>query len=332
MLHALRLRREAYLNKARQKSRLPRQTFCISLLMATVLAAHTTQADVTIIPTLAYQDKQLTFDQKYGGGASNSAEFSVHLPMINAGVTVAWDKFFVALKAEQNLSATATTTNETDRSTLNEANLIAVGGSNVQVDREDITFTLGYNVWRTLNLFVGYIDGKTELEPQAFCVDAGFPEDPNAPIYNPTCTRSNRAFLQHYLDLIGITENTRYVQTYSETGFYLGASQAFAIKNYGTLSINVAYASMDGEYKDTVVNPDNVFPGFLPFNYEGDSTGTSLGMTWTGSLGDNAAYFFDIKRQAYSMDGRDTTGNYSTVTLETDETMTGLTAGVQLYF
>ncbi len=290
------------------------------------------QADVTIIPTIAYQDKQLTFDQQYKGAANNKANFSVHLPMINAGVTVAFDKVFVSFKMEQNLSDTSTTTDETNRSTLDEANLIAVGGSSVDVDREDITLTVGYNIWKKLNIFVGYLDGKTELNPQPFCVDAGFPDNETTPVYNPTCTQTNRSFQQHYLDLINITSGTDYIQTYTESGFYFGASHSYQIQEYGTLSFSLAYATMDGEYKDNVENPNNIFPGFLPFNYKGDTTGTSLGVTWTASLGDTSAYFIDLRRQDYSMDGKDTTGNFTTVELETDESMTGLTAGLQLYF
>lgn len=281
-------------------------------------------ADVTIIPALAYQDKSLSFDQKYSGDATNQAKFSVHLPMIYAGVTVAFERFFVSLKMEQNLSETSATTDETDRSIVLESNLIALDGSNVEVDRQDITFTVGYNIWKSVNIFVGYLDGETTLTPDPFCAN---------PFGTTQCSRTNRAFQQFFLGDGGFVDNQpTYRQTYTEDGFYFGAAYGHPVSDVGTLTFSLAYASMDGEYKDNANDPDSDLANFIPFSYQGDTTGTSFGITWTSGLGETSAYFIDIRRQDYSMDGEDTTGNLSTVSLETDETMTGITAGLQLYF
>lgn len=293
-------------------------------VLASIAAYSSAQADVTIIPSLAYQNKNLSFEQEYSGAASNKAKFSVDLPMIYAGVTVAANNFFVSVKMEQNLSATSSSTTETDRSAFNESNLIALDGSNVEVDRQDITFTVGYKVLDSLNLFVGYLDGETELEPDPFCAN---------PFAAVRCSRTNRAFQQYYLGDAGFVQNQpKYKQTYTESGFYFGGAYGFPIQDIGNITLSLAYATMDGEYTDNANDPNADFENFNSFNYQGDTTGTSLGLTWTAPLGETSAYFVDIRRQNYSMEGDDTTGNLSSVKLETEETMTGLTAGLQLYF
>lgn len=301
--------------------------------------------DVTFIASLAYQDKDLSFDQSYSGSASNNAEFSVHLPMVNAGFTVASGRFFAALKIEKNLSDTSTSTSETDRSSTLESNLITHPGGTVDVSRQDISFTLGYNVWKKLNLFVGYLDGETELTPDPFCANPIPSTSPEFPVGAPetiACSRSNRAFQQFFIGdnpgqqvppAFHVADQPAYQQEYTEQGFYIGASYGFAIKEAGTLSVSLAYADMDGKYKDNANDPNGAFgSSFVAFDYEGSSTGTSIALTWTSALGESSAYTIDLRRQAYSMDGTDQTGNLSTVSLNTDEEMLGLTAGVQFYF
>ncbi len=318
-----------------------------SALSVAVLAAlpSLATADITVITSLAFQDKDLSFDQKYSGGVSNDAKFSVHLPMISAGATLAIGKFFTALKIEKNLAETSTTTSETDRSETLESNLFTHPGGTLDVKRQDISLTFGYNVWKSMNVFVGYLDGKTELSPDPFCANP-FPGSPSDfPAGSPeltACSRSNRAFQQFFIgDNPGLSTppdyyvpgQAAYEQEYSESGFYLGTSYGINIADAGTLSLSFAYASMDGKYKDNANDPNGGFGGsFIAFNYQGDSTGTSIAATWTSALGDNSAYTIDLRRQAYSMTGKDQTGNLPGVRLDTDEEMLGLTAGIQLYF
>ncbi len=311
-------------------------------LLAGGLSYSTNASDkATFIASIAYQDKKLTFDQQYSGTQSNSADFSVHIPVINFSLTTAYKKFFAAVKLEKNFSTTSTTTTETDRSADGEINLIALQGSDVDVSREDVSLTLGYNAWRTLNLFIGYLNGETELTPDPFCADLVLPIDADDIARGQvSCTRTNRAGFQFFLGDQGFyNSQPEYRQTYSEDGPYIGASYSFRFQELGTLSLSFAYADMEGEYKDNANDPDAIFnvdgeASFLPFNYRGDTRGTSIGITWTGSLGDTTAYSLDVRRQAYSMDGSDKTGaaNLQGVKLETDEEMLGISAGVQFYF
>ncbi|MFL0803453.1 MAG: hypothetical protein K6L81_07020 [Agarilytica sp.] len=316
----------------------------ITLLSSLPTTGHTLE-NVTFIPSLAYQNKNLSFDQSYSGAASNNAKFSVNLPVINAGFTIAAWKFFAALKIEKNFTDTSTGTDETNRSTSLESNLITHPGGTVDVSRQDISLTFGYNFWKGANVFGGYLSGKTELRPDPFCANP-FPSgsgefSPGAPELT-ACSRSNRAFQQFFIgDNPGqavppayhVANQPSYEQEYTEKGFYIGMSYGFNINDVGTLSVSFAYADMDGKYKDNANDPNNAFGGsFVAFNYEGDSTGTSTAVTWTSPLSEYAAYTIDLRRQAYSMDGKDKSGALSGVTLDTDEEMVGLTAGIQLYF
>lgn len=295
--------------------------------------------DLTIVTAVAYQQKTLNFDQSYSGAniADNSAKFSTELPILNLGLTAVYKKFYVSLKYEGNLTDTSTTTNETDRSQVveispgvsvgPEANLLTLPGGKIDVERRDISFAVGYNVWKRLNLFVGYLDGQTEISPTPFCADFVFAEDQN------NCIRTNRAGLQFFLGDQGFYDNQpAYKQTYSEKGAFAGASYNLSFDEVGSLSLSFAYASMDGEYSDNANDPDENFSDFAPFKYEGDTTGTSIAATWSGSLSPNSTYYVDFRRQSYSMDGEDTTGRLTGVSLSTDEEMLGLSLGVQFYF
>lgn len=315
------------------------------VVLSSLSSASFAVDELTFIGSLAYQNKHLTFDQNYSGAATNDARFSVNLPMVNAGLTLAIGKFFTAFKVETNLSDTSTTTNETNRSENLESNLLTHPGGTVDVDRLDVNFTVGYNVWKGLNVFSGYLYGRTRLNPDPFCANP-FPSGSSE--FNPgdpettACSRSNRAFQQFFIgDNPGqetpptfyVPGQDAYEQEYSERGFYHGVSYGFNIADVGTLSASIAYAYMKGKYKDNANDPNNAFGGsFVAFEFEGNSRGSSLALTWTSALGDNSAYSVDLRRQAYTMEGKDQTGTLSGVSLTTDEEMIGLTAGVQFYF
>jgi len=302
--------------------------------------------DTTYVASIAYQDKELNFNQVYSGSASNEAEFNVHIPMATAGLTVVKGKWFASIKAEKDLASTATSTTETDRSRVLEPNLLSHPGGNVEVGREDLSFLVGYNVYKRLNLFVGYISGETTLSPAPFCANPLAAPPAGEAADHPDeqeCSRSNRSFLQYYLGDLPeqletppdyyVENQPEYQQTYKEYGSFFGGSYSFPFEGYGSLSVSLAYASLSGEYSDNANDPNNGYGGsFTAFSYKGDTTGTSTALTWTGSLGDRTAYTIDVRRQAYDLEATDQTGRLSGVTLETKETMLGLSFGIQVYF
>ena len=302
-----------------------------TLLASTIISFPAAAVDITYRAAIAYQQKEVTFDQEYklNGTSLNEAKFTASLPIISTSFTVAFDRYFAVLKYEQATSSDSTETSETDRSEPDSisANLIGIDGSNVEVEREDISFTLGARVWKTLAVFGGYLDGETTLRPQPFC---------STPATDPNCIKLNRAF-QHFIAgsfTPGLNQGD-YEQTYSETGWFAGVSYSWNIMEIGSLSLNGAWASMDGKYEDNANDPAEVWEGILQkFRYEGDSDGISVGLTWTAPISDNTEYFLDVRVQQYSMTANDTTGQAAQedITLKTDETMNGLTAGIQVYF
>lgn len=286
--------------------------------------------EITFVPSIGYQHKRMKFEQEYnlaaGGG---TADFDVDLPTINVSLTAGYKRMFLTAKFEKNVGDTTTEADEIQPAT--PTYYLNIPGGLTSVDRKDMSLTLGYNIVSTLNLFVGYMKGETNLKPEIGCVfvDPEFTCDPGT---NPAGL-SNLAFLHNYYG----TRASSYEQEYTEDGPFVGLSYAWQISDIGVLSFSSAYAKMDGEYKD---NYAPVFePSFDPLNpldfkYTGDSTGTSFGLTWTAPLGESSNYFIDIRQQKYDMDADDDTGSSAFVgaSVKTEETMKGLTAGVQFYF
>jgi len=274
------------------------------------------------IPSIGYQHKRLKFEQEYTAGFNQgrTAEFDATIPTINTSLTVARNRFFATLKYETELADTSVTTQENTQGFV--AYQLNIPGGSTDVEREDMSITLGYNIWTSLNFFVGYMKGKTELTPDpgcgfsppdSGCLDAGF---------NPTPTALLNLAIDHQYG--GLSD---YQQTYEEEGPYIGLSYAWQVADAGSLSFSAAYAKMDGEYRDNYAAVAN-----QNFKYTGDSTGTSFGLTWTAPLGESSNYFIDIREQKYDMDADDNNGNFPGAAVKTEETMKGFTAGVQVYF
>jgi hypothetical protein len=270
------------------------------------------------VTSVGVQNKLLTFNQKYDGPAAadkSYADFAVNLPIGNLSFTASLDKVFLALKYEKSLTESSTGVDETNREALfGDANLLTIDGSQLGVTREDMSLTFGYNVFSSLNIFIGYMRGETALTPD--------------PFLNHNTFFLNKAYLTEDERFNG-RNVPRYEQTYVEAGPYIGLSYAWKIADAGTLSASAAYADLNGVYKD---NADCLINTCTRFDWEGKSKGTSLGLTWTAPLGENSSYFLDLRRQAYKMDGKDQTGLFTGQSVTTDETMQGLTAGVQFYF
>ncbi len=298
---------------------------CVLGLSSVAMAEDEPAGGWTFIPSIAYQHKQLDFDQLYSddtGKITNEngrkSSFQVYLPTVNFSFTTAYKKLYVALKYEQSLADGSDEVDETrpaSRSAVSDPYYLNVPGHETKVERSDASITFGANVWRGLNVFTGYMEGRTRLTPEPTCYTYPLP-----------CSALNLA-----VDL----ENEKrgeYRQKYTEKGPYVGLSYGWQIGDAGTLSASFAYAEMKGTFTDNYVTTSY---GDEHFNFTGDSIGTSLGVTWSSPLGESSSYFFDLRQQKYSMKGRDhdTPSTYlDTVKVKTDETMLGLTMGLQYFF
>ena len=65
-----------------------------------------------------------------------------------------------------------------------------LGETSTEVQREDFTVTVGYNVWDNINVFVGYLDGETNFTPEPHCVPR--PDNPAQPICNLAQTNQDQ--------------------------------------------------------------------------------------------------------------------------------------------
>lgn len=272
-------------------------------------------ADFTFIPQLAIQKKNLDFSQKYIGGSGDGLKggFDADLPTISLAFTTVYKSMlFASLKYETNFedsyaNSTAPFTN-----------------ANSAIDRQDFNFTVGMNVWEGLNVFGGYISGTTEIEPMPTYIE--FPgADNRSCVAQNSCTPTVISNLAKDHQLQGLGQ---YKQTYKENGWFLGGSYGLSLLDTGTLSASLAYALMDGKYSDNYTVIGAVQD--VSFNFEGDSKGLSLALTWAAPLNNLLGYYVDLRTQMYDMDASDKTGSFGGK-VKTEETITTLTAGLQMF-
>jgi hypothetical protein len=261
------------------------------------LSTATLAKEWSIVPGIAFQYKNLSFDETLSGSnvSQKKGGFDADLPTLALSLAFAYQKFFVSLKYEDSFES------NTD-SDVPGTNPLNGPRTQTSVTRTDFNLSVGYNVWQSLNVFIGYLDGETELEPD--------------PVYFDSRS-NNLAWKQQNAG------GSAYRQTYEEAGWFLGVSYGWAFTEVGTLSLSGAYAWMDGSYKDN-------FSGD-PFKFEGDSQGFSLGLTWSAPLTNHVGYYLDLRRQAYDFDGSDKSGNFPGLKVKTEEVITGFTAGIQWY-
>jgi hypothetical protein len=86
--------------------------------------------------------------------------------------------------------------------------------------------------------------------------------------------------------------------TYVEHGPFVGASYNKSFGDKGTLAVSVAYAALDSRIK-FVDHPGGVD---LEQTQDGDNTGLSYGLTWSGSLTGSLGYRLGLKAVRYEME------------------------------
>jgi hypothetical protein len=157
--------------------------------------------------------------------------------------------------------------------------------------------TFGYNVWKAMNVFVGYRQGETT--GYAF-------SDLTGTIPSPA-RNSNIVFLT--------------------IGSFIGTSYGFAMGKRGTLLLSVAYAAMSGE----VTFLDYLADGTRgSSNVQGPANGYSTGLGWTGPLEGSLVYTVAYKYSIYSFDQDNVTDPRDDLSF--DEVHSVFTLSVQKYF
>lgn len=121
-------------------------------------------------------------------------------------------------------------------------------------------------------------------------------------------------------------QSPRYVQTFKEDGFFVGASYSLPIYDKGTVSFSASYAFLDGVYDDNFTSPG------LDFEYEGDSEGSNVELVWRAPLTEKMSYFVDLRYQVYSFEGDDGNGNFRGSKVEIEKKIGSYGAGLQWNF
>jgi hypothetical protein len=148
--------------------------------------------------------------------------------------------------------------------------------------RTETVFTLGYRLPWSVNVFAGYLHGRsrqTELWNLTYDADPG-------PGVN----------WQHG------TWPTTY--NFDERGYFVGASYVQVFGNRGTLSISGAYGKMDGNFdvRDYDGTADPALWVSTHSQYLSSSPGYSLSLGWTGPLSGSLVYRAGLKYTRYVFD------------------------------
>ena len=253
---------------------------CFFVGVATARAADTGREDnFTVVGSTAMNYKTVSFQV----GDKN---FDPNYVTFDLGLTLAYRGFYLSANYDVSLK---------DFVTLNNTPSGAGGLDNsiATFSREDVTATFGYNVWRAMNVFVGYRQGQSSV---FLFSDLTPPE-----------TRNTEAVFQ-------------------TKGPFLGASYGFAMGNSGILQLSAAYASMSGE--STIFSRLSNGTSESEIS-KGPARGYSLGVGWSGTLEGTLVYTVAYKFSNYkfTQEPRPVKDDFSS-----DEVHKIFTLGVQKYF
>ena len=84
--------------------------------------------------------------------------------------------------------------------------------------------------------------------------------------------------------------------TFTEDGFFIGASYGWVIANKGLLAINTAYAELDGNLKEV---PGPIYPRSLGMDADSTTNGLSYGLSWTSRISDKWSYSIALDANDY---------------------------------
>ena len=266
------------------------------------LSGFSNASELGFIGAAGLQFKQLKMEQTFEGvtetiPGGNKGDLSASLPVMNLQLISFYEAFYAIAKVEVSLQEA-----DADSSvpfTKGDTTL------DTGVKREDYSLILGYKINDLLSVFGGYMAGKTTLTP-GHCVG---------------CSNLSSFMMDE-----GVGE---YQQEYKENGLFSGISIGWNV-GPGRVGTSFAYALMDGKYSDNFRDYFDTYE----FDYEGDSKGLSVSVSWAAPISETLFYFVDARIQQYSMDAEDQTGlaPFDNSSVKTDETLYGLAGGVQMLF
>ena len=91
--------------------------------------------------------------------------------------------------------------------------------------------------------------------------------------------------------------------SFEERGFFIGANYGWPIAGKGFLSLNLAFADLDGDLKEDVTNPAFAsLPIPLSMDASSDAQGLSYGVSWSSRLSQKLSYSLALDAKKYTFD------------------------------
>jgi hypothetical protein len=181
-----------------------------------------------------------------------------------------------------------------------------------EASRKDLDLTLGYRVTKNWSLFAGFKYGKTKMSfvPRDF--DEEIDEDKEE-------------------DEAATVELTD--ESYSQKGPFIGASYSWQFEKAGSLSVSLAYASLDATNNFSANTDEEEEEELAEFDdltgqVKGETKGFSYGLSWTMPLSSNLLFQTRFKINDYQQDIVVNGERFENI----DETFTTLHVGLAFVF
>ena len=92
--------------------------------------------------------------------------------------------------------------------------------------------------------------------------------------------------------------------SFEEDGFFIGGNYGWPIAGKGVLSVNLAYADLDGDLKEDVTNPGLTSLPVPPLSMDAssDAQGLSYGVSWSSRFTQKLSYSVALDGREYTFD------------------------------
>jgi len=218
---------------------------------------------------------------------------------VGGGATLFANRFFFDVYLQNAFSGSDSASNPLESSEFDQDLSLPVINNiiNSKFDREEYSLSIGYAVGSEWALFVGYRASKT-----SFNDTIGFAED----LVLQTDVGSFPAT---------ITGSGKRSNDFKQDGYFLGGAYAFIIGEHAVVTFNAALAVLDGKYDSrgdmditaatTTENPTSTESVSVGFDFDGDTAGLNLGVTWKGRIAESLGYSLGVNGYSYNFDAKE---------------------------
>lgn len=124
--------------------------------------------------------------------------------------------------------------------------------------------------------------------------------------------------------------------SFKEKGFFIGTNYGWPIANKGVLSVNLAFADLDGDLKEDTTNSAFASPAVLavPLDIDAssDAQGLSYGLSWTSLLTKTLSYSLALDAKKYTFDNMKDKKPNAITPMEIEEEFIGATLSLFYLF